>query len=169
MDHRPHPQVLISGLDPEALSRLRATGVDHAGSPVQPFRDDGGGWPLPCCLQDSAVGDLLAIVAFSPFPWDGPYRETGPVVIHAEPCAGWDGTLPGPFEDRRQVLRAFGADGGRDRTQVYDQHRLVEPGTGLLRAIGEVLADPRVEFVQARNVLSQCYSFTASRPGALPV
>jgi hypothetical protein len=39
----------------------------------------------------------------------------------------------------------------------------VEPGDGLLRSLWEILADPRVEFVQARNVLSQCYSFTASR------
>lgn len=162
---QPHEQVLISGLDPEALTRLRATGVDHAGNEMQTFHDDGA-WPLRCCLRDSTVGELLAIVAFSPFPWDSPYRETGPVVIHAEACAGWDGSLPPAFEDRRQVLRAFGADGRRDRTQVYDRHRLVEPGEGLLRSIREVLADPRVEFVQARNVLSQCYSFTAARVGA---
>lgn len=153
----------ISGLDPEALAALLRAGVDHAGAPVESFEDSEGGWPLRCCLTDSRVGDRLAIVGFSPFPWQSAYRETGPVVVHVSGCPGPpDGSLPRQFEGRRQLLRAYGADGGREHTQVYDLHRIVEPG-GLDDALVELLADERVELVQARNVLPGCYSFTARR------
>lgn len=164
MDHTATlPAVRFAGLDDQTLDRLWNEGVDDAGHPVSPFTDDGGTWPLRCCLQDSEVGERLAIVSASPFPWDGPYRETGPVVVHAEPCGRSDGSFPEEFEQRRQVVRAFGNADGRVRTQVYDRHRVVEPGQGLCRIIAEALDDPRVEFVHVHNVVSQCYSFAAVR------
>jgi hypothetical protein len=148
----------ITGLDPQRLADLLDAGVDHAGVPVEPFEDTEGGWPLRCCLTDSQVGDRLAIVAFSPFPWVSAYAETGPVVVHVEGCPGAHrGGVPPQFEARRQVLRAYG-----QRRQVYELNRIVEPGD-LAAAITEVLADERVELVQARNVLPGCYSFTATR------
>src|SRR4051812_27086723 len=111
----------ITGLDPAELDALLHAGVDHAGVPVEPFEDAEGGWPLRCCLTDSEPGDRLAIVAFSPFPWSSAYRETGPVVVHVAGCPGPpDGSLPPQFHGRRQVLRAYGADGGSEHTQVYD-------------------------------------------------
>jgi Protein of unknown function (DUF1203) len=150
----------IVGTDPEQLSVLRATGIDHHGLPVESFVDTGGGWPLRCCLRDSTIGDELAIVAWSPFSWNGAYRTTGPIVIHARACAQpSDGSFPPEFADRRQVLRAYGAD---DRL-VYDLNRIVEPGEGLAEVVDVLLADPRVEFVQSFSVLSGCYSFTAHR------
>lgn len=156
----------VSGLDPETLAELLATGVDHSGTPVEPFEDTEGGWPLRCCLTDSQPGDQLAIVAFSLFPWQGAYRETGPVVVHVAGCPGApEGSLPQQFEQRRQVLRAYGDAAGRAHTQIYDLHCIVGPGAGLGDAIATILDDDRVEFVQARNVLPGCYSFTARRPG----
>ena len=76
------------------------------------------------------------------------------------------GGVPAEFAQRRQLLRAY----GHDRAQVYDLNRVVEPGD-LDAAIVDVLADDRVELVQARNMLPGCYSFTATRgwsstPGA---
>jgi hypothetical protein len=149
----------ITGLDPEVLAELLEAGVDHAGAPVEPFEDAHGGWPLRCCLTDSEVGDRIAIVAFSPFPWVSAYRETGPVVVHADGCAGpRDAAVPPQFATRRQLLRVY----GRNHTQVYDLNRIVEPGH-LDEEIAGLLADDRVELVQARNVLPGCYSFTARR------
>ena len=153
----------ITGLDPVALAALLDSGVDHADVPVEPFEDTSGGWPLRCCLTDSRIGDQLAIIAFSPFPWSSAYRETGPVVVHVADCPGQsDRSLPPQFAERRQLLRAYGVHGGREHSQVYDLNRIVEPG-GLDEAITAVLADERVELVQARNVLPGCYSFTATR------
>lgn len=151
------------GVDPQELDAVLRTGVDHAGHPVEPFADPAGGWPLRCCLSDSAPGDRVAIIAFSPFPWTSPYRAIGPVVVHADPCPGPSGRYPAQFDGRDQVVRAFGDDGERIHTQVYDRHRLVRAGGGLPEAIAEALSDPRVEFVQASNVLAGCYSFTATR------
>ena len=149
----------ITGLDPAELAELLEVGVDHAGVPVEPFEDTHGGWPLRCCLTDSRVGDRIAIVAFSPFPWASPYAETGPVVVHVDGCPGpHTGGVPPQFATRRQVLRVY----GRKHRQLYDLNRLVEPGE-LDDAIAELLADDRVDLVHARNVLPGCYSFTATR------
>lgn len=158
--------VVYRGLDPHEVARVLHDGVDHAGNPVETFVDPEGGWPLRCCLTDSAPGERLAIIAFSPFTWNSPYRETGPVVVHAAGCLGYDGLLPTAFDARDQVLRAFGDDDGRVNTQVYDRNRLVRAGEGLAAAIEAMLADPRVREVHAHNVVSQCFSFAAERRSA---
>lgn len=92
----------------EGTGRVLDTKRDHAGNAAEPFiDDDAGGWPLRCCLRDSLPGDDLAIVAWSPFPWRGPYAETGPVVLHAQLCDRAEGfeRVPAQFRGRRQILR----------------------------------------------------------------
>jgi hypothetical protein len=165
--HRPQrtarvDRMRITGLDETQLDDFWRTGRDHAGNPATPFVDDAGRWPLRCCLTDSAAGDELAIVAWSPFPWRGPYAETGPVVVHARPCpgAGVRDRVPVQFRGRRQVLRPY----GWDRRIAYDHARLVEADGDLDGALAELLAVDDVAFVQSRNVLAGCYSFTAERP-----
>ena len=127
---------------------------------MQPFEDAAGDWPLRCCLADSQPDEMLAIVGWSPFPWNGAYRMSGPVVIHADGCPTTpDGVLPPAFEERRQILRCY--DGSH--LQIYDLAVLVEPGDGLGAALDAIFADPRVELVQSFNVLAGCWSFTAAR------
>lgn len=153
---------VVTGADPAQLATLWSTGVDHAGDAVEPFVDAEGGWPLRCCLADSRPGDELAIVAWSPFPWSGPFAERGPIVVHAAPCAGPAGRgVPQQFLGRPQVVRPYAAD----RRIAYDHVRLLEPGGGLPAAIAGALADPAIDFVHARNVLAGCWSFTARRAG----
>ncbi|MDF8262672.1 DUF1203 domain-containing protein [Luteipulveratus flavus] len=156
--------LLITGMPGADLLTMLATGRDDTGAAIEPFEDEEGGWRLRCCLQDSRPGDRLAVIGYSPFAWSGPYRETGPVVVHVEGCPGHDGGFPVQFEERDQVIRAFGDDGGRVNTQVYDRNRLVRAGAGLATAIETVLADPRVREVHAHNVTSQCFSFAATTP-----
>ena len=150
--------IRVSGLELEALTTLWTTRVDHLGNAVEPFVDEEGGWPLRCCLIDSRPGDEIAIVAWSPFPWDGPFAEVGPIVVHADPCRGnqWAG-VPPQFEQRRQLLRPY----TRQRRIAYDAVRIVEPDESLESALAELLAREEVELVHARNVLAGCYSFTA--------
>ena len=143
------------------LEALLARGVDDAGAPIEGFQDAEGGWPLRCCLSDSVPGDAIAIVGHSPFPWVSPYRETGPIVVHTKNCPGPSEGFPHQFEARAQVVKAFGRDAGRTRTQVYDLNALVEPGQGLEHRIGLILQDPRVEEVHVHNVVSQCFNFKA--------
>jgi Protein of unknown function (DUF1203) len=161
MEHA-SPTMIIEGLDAQALHVSRSAGVDHGGNAVEPFVDTDGGWPLRCCLTDSAPGDELAVVAWSPFPWHGPYRETGPIVIHARPCAGAEGRteVPPQFLGRRQLLRPY----GHDRRIAYDHVVMVEPDGSLPSVLESLLAVDEIDFVLARNVNAGCYSFTARRP-----
>jgi hypothetical protein len=157
-----------TGIGAQQRAAILERGRDDAGHPVEPFTDDEGGWLLRCCLRDSIPGDRLVIIAFSPFPWVSAYRETGPIVIHAENCPGAAAGYPAQFDQRDQVVRAFGDDAGRHHTQVYDLNRLVRAGEGLHAVLAETLGDDRVEFVHVHNVLSQCYNFAATRSVTTP-
>ncbi len=151
----------VVGLDRRQLDEFWKTRLDHAGNTAEPFIDDSGGWPLRCCLRDSQPGDDLVIVAWSPFPWRGPYAEIGPVVLHSRPCeppAG-DGEVPPQFRRRRQILRPY----DQDRRIAYEHIRLLEADDDLEAAIHELLAIDEIVVVHARNVLSGCYSFTIER------
>ena len=153
----------FSGIDTTELNRVLAVGTDHGGNPVEPFADPDGGWPLRCCLKDSAPGEQVAIIAWSPFDWDGPYRETGPVVVHADGCGGPSDTdLASAFDERPMVLRPYGSD----HRISYGLVRHVQSGGSLTREVAEILEDPDVLMVLGRNVTGGCYAFTATRSEA---
>lgn len=99
----------VTGIDADQLDAALDDGLDHAKNPIKSFVDDDGGWPLRCCLGDSAPGDEIAIIAWSPFPWKGAYAETGPVVVHTANCPGApEPKLSGEFDIRPMVLRPYG-------------------------------------------------------------
>lgn len=150
----------LVGTEPDRLAALRRSGVDQWGALVEPFVDGEGGWPLRCCLRDSVPGEVLAIVAWCPMPWAGPFVEVGPIVVHHDGCEPVVlGAVPDQFLGRPQVLRPYDAD----HRIAYDHLRLVEGDGSLPEAIEEVLAAPGVVEVVARNVLAGCYSFRVTR------
>ncbi len=73
-----------------------------------------------------------------------------------------DDVVPSQFAGRRQILRPY----GRDQRITYAHCRLIEQGEDIDRAIADLLDIDNIVFVQARNVLSGCYSFTAERRSA---
>lgn len=122
------------------------------------FTDPDGGAPLRCCLRDSRPGERLALVAATPEGPQGAYRETGPVFLHAEGCAGpTDAGYPEDFRRRTQVFRAY------DHAGVIVGGEVVQPGTGQEEAAARLLADPDVAFLQTRNVVHGCYMLTIRR------
>jgi len=150
----------FSGIDTDELDRVLASGLDHGGNAIDVFDDPDGGWPLRCCLTDSRAGARIAIIAWSPFDWTGPYRETGPVVVHADGCSGTATiSLPKDLDSRPMVLRPY----GHDRRIAYDLVRHVPEGESLTFHISELLTHERVDMVHGRNVTGGCYSFTARR------
>ncbi|QIM18472.1 DUF1203 domain-containing protein [Leucobacter coleopterorum] len=150
--------MIVTGLDSQQLAEMRTSGLDHGQNAVEPFTDLEGGWPLRCCLSDSVVGDKLAIVAWNPFPWRGPFAETGPIVVHVELCDSREHTrVPSQFEHRRQLVRPYTLD----HRIAYDLVTIVEPTESLGDALKHLVRRDDVERVIVRNVLAGCYSFTA--------
>ena len=151
--------VVFQGIDIAELERVLAAGVDHGGHPVQPFVDTEGGWPLRCCLADSAPGDGVAIIAWTQLDVLGPYRETGPIVVHTNGCTGAPPLpeLPAGLDRRPMMLRPYDAE----HRIVYSSVVAVEEGDSNSAVAARLLEDPAVEFVHGRNWRGGCWAFAA--------
>lgn len=148
----------LHALPTDVLADARARDVDAAGLPVEHLVA-GGGEPLRCCLRDAREGEWLILFAHTLDLPASPYRETGPVFAHADPCPGPVGTstYPEDWRGRQQVLRAYDERGRiHPATTMHD-------GTDPEAAIDAVLAAPGVVLVHSRNVLYGCYMFTVTR------
>lgn len=154
--------LLFSGINPAQLRDVLAAGIDCDGNPIEPFVDAEGGWPMRCCLADSQAGDEVAIIAWSPYDWQGPYRETGPIVVHTAGCPGtWQQpTLPAEFDRRRMTLRPYDAD----HRILYDLVVAVPEGGSLTALSMALLERPEVAEVYGRNISGGCFAFVARRP-----
>lgn len=154
--------IRYTGVATDELAEVLRSGVDHGGNPIEPFVDDvgGSGRPLRCCLTDSQVGDRIALIAWSPFPWQGPYAEVGPIFVHANPCDGavTEDALPADLDDRAMVLRPY----GHDRKIAYHRVQHLPVGGSLMAELAALLAEDDVDFVHGRNVTGGCFSFQAS-------
>jgi hypothetical protein len=151
---------LVSAIPPQELERIRARGLDDHGNPLRILVNERDGeTPLRCCLREAHPGEEVALIAYRPSGPRGAYAETGPVFIHASACPGYrePGSYPSGFRHRRQLLRAYGVDGG----QIH--HQIVEPGE-VDQAVDELLSRPEIEFLHSRNVLAGCYMFRIDRP-----
>jgi hypothetical protein len=157
----PPVSLVVAGTDATALARLRSDGVDHRGNPIEPFVDETGGWTLRCCLRPSDPGDVLAIVAWDPFPWRSPFAEVGPIAVHASGCeaAAAAVRVPDHLATRPLVLRPYGDDG----RLLYPLVRPVEGDGSVHAALDDLLANEHVALVAARNPLEGCLAFTARR------
>jgi hypothetical protein len=148
----------IHPIPAEVLDRVRASGVDASGNPVEHVIAEDG-YPIRCCLRDAKDGERLILFGYEPPLPPSPYREIGAVFAHAEPCDGPDDTTsyPSDWYGRPQVLRAYDRRGWiHDSTRVHD-------GTDPTAHIADVLADPGVTRIHSRNVAYGCYMFTITR------
>jgi len=152
----------ISAIPTEILDRIRAAGKDDFCNPLEEFVDEEGGSALRCCLQPSAPGDRLTLIAHRPFSRPGPYAEIGPVLIHAERCAGYSepSRYPAGYRDwATMIFRPYHEDGRIAHPAIA----MVE-GPGAEQAIDEIFADPTIEMIHSRNVYAGCYMFAIHRP-----
>jgi len=154
-------QIIFKGVDPIELDAVLQRGVDHGGNSIAPFIDSDGGWPLRCCLRNSQSGDRIAIIAWSPFEWSGPYRETGPVVVHTDGCARTAtlDELPADLNRRPMTLRPY----GREHTILYDLVTHVPPDDDLTARTTALFANDDVVEVYAKNATGGCFAFVARR------
>lgn len=146
-------------IPPATLQQIRAAGADEAGNRLTVQADGTGGLPLRCCLRESAPGEQVLLIAYTPPGTRGPYAERGPVFIHAEPCNGYltPDRYPPALSHRQQVVRAYDRDG-----RIVDGV-LASDGRNAMAVIRELLARPDVALVHLRNVGYGCYNFAVRR------
>lgn len=147
----------VAALPTSDLDRIRARQVDDFGNSLVVNPDEAGA-PLRCCLREAAVGERVTLIAYQPAAVGGPYAEVGPVFIHADPCGGYGdgGAYPAGFRRRRQLFRAYDADGRQVDNQIVD-------GRYAEAAIADLFARSDVAYLHSRNVLAGCYMFTIAR------
>jgi hypothetical protein len=152
-------RLIFEPIPPAELHQIRAAGLDEADNQLTVQVDTAGGSPLRCCLRESAPGERVLLIAYTPPGTRGAYAERGPVFIHAEPCRGYltpDRYPPG-LSHRQQVVRAYDHDG-----RIADGV-LVDDGEHAMAVIGELLGRADVALVHLRNVGYGCYNFAVRR------
>jgi hypothetical protein len=154
-------EIKFTGIDRTQLTQTLAKRIDHGGNPIEPFVDSKGGMPMRCCLADSVAGDEVAIIAWSPFPWQGAYCETGPIYVHTKGCPGLATTeaLPPELDVRQMTLRPYGPD----KMIAYHLVRHVDEGESLTDHVQNLFDEFDIDLLHGRNATGGCYSFTASR------
>ena len=143
----------VSALPSSDLQRIRARGTDDFGNAIVGQADsDADGVPLRCCLREAAAGERFALIAWQPADVGGPYAEVGPVFIHVDSCPGYSAVddYPEGFRHRRQLFRAYDAEGRQVNNQIVE-------GRDAELAIARLFARTDVSFVHSRNVLAGCY------------
>jgi hypothetical protein len=151
--------LIVHALDPARLDAVRRAGVDEHGNAFTPYPASGSGEPLRCCLRFAHAGEPIALISWAPFTEVSPWREVGPVYIHAERCAGpAEPGVPAALSRGPLLLRTYRADGSMD----YAHHTLlgaedVEP------MLEHLLAQADVSTVHVRTVLPQCFLYAVTR------
>jgi DNA-binding Lrp family transcriptional regulator len=143
-------------IDPAELEEVRRSGRDAAGNAPVPW-PDAAGVPLRCCLRRARPDDEVLLVSYAPLRQNSPWREVGPVFVHAGPCEGWAAEVGLPPELRRgpRVLRGYRRDGSLD----YAAIRVVPAEEDVEPPLQELLADPEVDEVHVRALAEQCFTY----------
>ena len=151
--------LVFEPIPPATLDQIRAAGTDEAGNRLTVQTDPAGGNPLRCCLSETAPGERVLLLAYTPPGTCGAYAERGPVFIHAERCRGYltPGRYPPALAHRQQVVRAY------DHQGSIADGILADDGEHALTVIRELLARSDVALVHLRNVGYGCYNFAVRR------
>lgn len=138
----------------ETAQRTAALGTaDHAvllaASPT--------GYPCRHCLRWATPGERVILFPFASVPPGHAYSETGPIFVHAEPCARYadTATFPSAFREGR-VLRAYDSTHQMIDAAVVDDE---EPEA----VIEKLLQNPETDFIHVRSATRGCYTMGIER------
>lgn len=146
-------------IEPARLAAMRTSGRDEHGNPFTAY--PAAGWePLRCCLRLAGAGESIALISYAPFTSVSPWTEVGPVYVHASACAGFAGDdLPEQLRTGPRILRTYRADGSLH----YEHVTAVPDGEDLEPALRKLFAEPDVETVHVRALLTQCFTYAVER------
>ena len=150
----------VRPIDPSHLDAVRRAGEDGFGNALAPFRASGAGEPLRCCLRFARTDEQIALISHAPFTEPSPWREVGPVYVHAAACDGHaEGSVPPELRRGPCVLRTYRQDGSMN----YDHNTLVAEGEELEPVLERLLGEDEVATVHVRTVLPQCFLYAVTR------
>jgi hypothetical protein len=119
---------------------------------------DDDGFPCRVSLEDAVVGEPLILLNHVSHDVEGPYRATHAILVReqaGEPAIHVD-DVPPVFATRTLSLRAFDASGDLVASRVT---RPAEHDP----AIRELLADARIDHIDAHNAGHGCFSARIER------
>jgi Protein of unknown function (DUF1203) len=147
---------------PTAEARAFQSGAPDAnGLPPERHASDGDGIPCRHCLQNVSAGEDYLVLAYRPFPALQPYAETGPVFLHAAPCARADEAHTAPPQLARRAAHLIKGYGGNDRI-VYGTGKIV-PSGDLDAEAAAILKRDDVAYVHVRSSVNNCYTCRIER------
>jgi hypothetical protein len=150
-DAHPHPETTadpLGDLDdlPPETTRVVIADEPHA-------------YPCRRCLRDAEPGERLVLLSYDPFEGDSPYRQAGPIFVHAEPCAPGPvplGELPDQLTRRLLSVRSF------DRDHLMTGGTVV-PGDELREAAARLLENDAVAYLHVHNAGPGCFAVRIDR------
>jgi Protein of unknown function (DUF1203) len=136
-----------------ARTQAREGAPDHAYMTV----DSLASYPCRHCLRWAQPREQVVLFPYASIPAGRPYSESGPIFVHAQPCARYEATdqYPADFRNGR-VIRAYNSQ--RDMIAA-EAAANGDPET----IIEKLLDNPETEFLQARSADRGCYTFAIER------
>ena len=145
----------FDGMSVAEADGFRAGAADAYGTAPERQVSEGGA-PCRCCLRMIAEGEEMLVLAYRPFTALQPYAETGPVFLHAAPCApeGAPEILVSP----EYLLKGYSAE----ERIIYGTGQ-VTPRDEIERYAGALLAREDVAFVDLRSARNNCWQARITR------
>jgi hypothetical protein len=147
----------VTPLANEIANAARTQTRDAYGNALFIRTEDTANAPCRVCLTRVAEGTGMILFSHSPFDTQNPYKEVGPVFVHAETCAPYATPHQLPPQIRQPVvLRAY--------THAQEIHRAAVVVAGDAdEQLQSLLADPEVAYIQARSITNGCYLYRIDR------
>ena len=119
--------------------------------------DAPNGFPCRHCLHWAQPGERVILFPFAAIPAGRPYSESGPIFVHAEPCAQYSTTneFPADFRAGRSI-RAYDSDRNIIAAEVVN-------GSEPEAIIEKFLEKPETAFVHVRSASHGCYTMKIER------
>lgn len=147
-------KIRFTAMPTEAAMHIWNGGADAYGLAPESFVSDGDGNPCRHCLEHIGCNEPALLFAYRAFPTLQAYAESGPIFLHAEPCARYaaDDRLPPIFSSPDYIVRGYD---DADRI-VYGSGAVIATEAITERA-SEMLATREIAYVHVRSSRNNCY------------
>ncbi len=147
----------VTPLPSQIAERARTTSHDEFGNHLFARVQTEDGAPCRHCLRRARAGEAVVLFSYSPFAIANPYKEVGPIFVHAGDCERYadEAALPEQMRDNI-VLRGY------DAGQEIARAEVITDGDAEAK-LASLLEDPQIAFVHARSLTSGCYFYRIDR------